>query len=75
MIDSQEFMTNVAIGVVEDSIKGAWDKVKKFFKDLDAKDSIRYKTAYEKYLLNTKLFLKSMVKINIFYLQDRQKNL
>lgn len=54
MIDSQEFMTNVAIGVVEDSIKGAWDKVKKFFKDLDAKDSIRYKTAYEKYLLNTK---------------------
>ena len=54
MIDSQEFMTGVAIGVVEDSIKGAWDKVKKFFKDLDAKDSIRYKTAYEKYLLNTK---------------------
>lgn len=54
MIDSQEFMTNVAIGVVEDSLKGSWDKVKKFFKDLDAKDSIRYKTAYEKYLLNTK---------------------
>ena len=31
MIDNQEFMTNVAIGVVEDSIKGAWDKVKKIF--------------------------------------------
>ncbi len=54
MIDNQEFITNVAISVVEDSIKGAWNKVKKFFKDLDTKDSIRYKTAYEKYLLNTK---------------------
>lgn len=54
MIDSREFMTTVAIGVVEDSIKGAWDKVKEFFKDLDAKDSLRYKTAYEKYLINTK---------------------
>lgn len=33
--------------------KNAWGKIKKFFKDLDAKDSIRYKTAYEKYLINT----------------------
>lgn len=53
MVNSQEFFTNVATNIVEDSIKGAWDKIKKFFKDLDAKDAIRYQTAYEKYLINT----------------------
>ena len=53
-IDSQQFLTNVATNIVEDSAKNAWNKIKKFFKDLDAKDSIRYKTAYEKYLINTK---------------------
>ena len=52
-IDSQQFLTNVATNIVEDSAKNAWNKIKKFFKDLDAKDSIRYKTAYEKYLINT----------------------
>ena len=52
-IDSQQFLTNVATNIVEDSAKNAWGKIKKFFKDLDAKDSIRYKTAYEKYLINT----------------------
>lgn len=54
IINNKEIMTNVAVSVVEDSLKGAWDRVKNFFKDLDAKDSIRYKTAYEQYLLNTK---------------------
>ena len=48
-IDSQQFLTNVATNIVEDSAKNAWNKIKKFFKDLDTKDSIRYKTAYEKY--------------------------
>lgn len=52
-IDSQQFLTNVATNLVEDSAKNAWNNIKKFFKDLDAKDSIRYKTAYEKYLGNT----------------------
>ncbi len=54
MIDEQEFITNIATNIAEDSIKSAWNKVKKFFKDLDTKESIRYKTAYENYLLNTK---------------------
>ena len=53
-IDSQQFLTNVATNIVEDSAKNAWNKIKKFFKDLDTKDSIRYKTAYEKYLINYK---------------------
>jgi len=52
-IDSQQFLTNVATNIVEDSAKNAWNKIKKFFLDLDAKDSIRYKTTYEKYLINT----------------------
>lgn len=52
-IDNQQLLTNIATNVVEDSAKGAWNKIKKFFKDLDAKDSIRYKTAYERYLKNT----------------------
>ena len=52
-IDSQQFLTNIATNIVEDSAKNAWNKIKKFFKDLNAKDSIRYKTAYEKYLINT----------------------
>lgn len=28
MVNSQEFFTNVATNIVEDSIKGAWDKIK-----------------------------------------------
>ncbi len=53
-IDNQQFLTNIATNIVEDSVKGAWNKIKNFFNDLEAKDSIRYKTAYEKYLINTK---------------------
>lgn len=53
-INQQDVLTNVATNLLEDSIKYAWDKVKCFFKDLDAKDSIRYKTAYETYLANTR---------------------
>lgn len=54
VINQQDVLTNVATNLLEDSIKYAWDKVKCFFKDLDAKDSIRYKTAYETYLANTR---------------------
>lgn len=52
-MDNQQFLTNIATSLVEDSAKNAWNKIKKFFKDLDAKDDIKYKTAYEKYLINT----------------------
>lgn len=50
---NEDILSSVATNVIEDSIKFAWDKVKKFFKDLDAKDAIRYRTAYETYLTNT----------------------
>lgn len=53
-IDNEELMTNIAISVAETSLKNAWFGITKFFKDLSAKDAIRYKTAYERYLINTK---------------------
>ena len=53
-IDQAEIVTKVATNLVEDSLKKAWEKTKAFFKDLGAKDSLRYQTAYETYLLNTK---------------------
>lgn len=53
MINKQEVIIQVATNLIEDSIKGAWEKVKKIFKDIDAKDAIRYQTAYESYLRNT----------------------
>ena len=50
-MNSQQLLTNIVTNIVEDSAKSAWNKIKKFFKDLDAKESIHYKTAYEKYLI------------------------
>ena len=32
IINNQELLTGVATNIVEDSIKGAWDRIKKFFK-------------------------------------------
>lgn len=54
MINGEDLITNVTTNLIEDSIRFAWGKVKKFFVDLDAKESIRYKTAYETYLINTR---------------------
>jgi len=48
-------MAKVASELIKDSIKGAWEKVKIFFKDLDAKESIEFGHAYEKYLENTEM--------------------
>ena len=48
MINKQEVLTQVATNLIEDSIKGAWEKVKKIFKDLDAREAIRYQTADRK---------------------------
>lgn len=52
-IDTQQLLTDVTTNIVEDSIRNGWNKIKKFFEDLDAKDAIKYKKAYEKYLNNT----------------------
>lgn len=53
-IDNEELMTNIAINVTETAFKNAWSGIKKFFNDLSVKDDIRYRTAYERYLTNTK---------------------
>ncbi len=52
-INATEVVTKVTTNLIEDAIKGAWGKTKKWFKDLDSKDAIRYGTAYEEYLDNT----------------------
>lgn len=53
-IDTTEVFTNVATNLVEDAIKGAWSKVKDYFLDLDAKQSVEYGLAYENYLNETR---------------------
>lgn len=53
-IDNKEIITNVAANLIEDAIKGAWEKVNKFFVDMNAKEAIEYGLAYENYLFNTK---------------------
>lgn len=50
----QEIVAQVAANVVEDTLKAAWNKVKKFFDDANAREAIDYGDAYEEYLTNTK---------------------
>ncbi|MDU6522091.1 NACHT domain-containing protein [Clostridium sp.] len=54
-INTNDIIAGALTNVVEDSVLGAWGKVKKFFKDMNEKDSIKYGIAYELYLENTKL--------------------
>ena len=53
-IRNGEIISNVTTNLIEDAIKYTWDKVKGFFKNIDAQDAIRYRTAYEKYIENTR---------------------
>lgn len=50
----EEIIAGVATNLIEDSIRSGWQKIKDFFVDLDAKDSIEYGMAYELYLQNTR---------------------
>ena len=54
MVDPNQIITGVATELTKDVAVSFWDKVKKFFKDLDADKQIRYGEAYEKYLTNTR---------------------
>ena len=40
--DSQKIIADVTTSLITEAIKSGWQRVKKFFKDLDAKDSIYY---------------------------------
>lgn len=53
-LDNKEIATGVATKLIEDSIKGAWKGVKRYFKDEMAKEEIDYGDAYQEYLINTK---------------------
>lgn len=48
-----EIAVKVTTTIIEDSIKGAWQKVKGFFRDLDAKEAVLFGEAYREYLINT----------------------
>lgn len=52
-VDNNKILTDVTTTLIKDAISTGWDKVKKFFKDLDAQQAIQYNTAYTNYLANT----------------------
>lgn len=52
-MDNNKILTDVTTTLIKDAISTGWDKVKKFFKDLDAQQAIQYNTAYTNYLANT----------------------
>lgn len=53
MVDPNKIITGVATELAKNAAASFWDKVKKFFSDLDAEEQIRYGEAYEEYLSNT----------------------
>lgn len=52
-MDNNKILTDVTTTLIKDAISTGWDRVKKFFKDLDAQQAIQYNTAYTNYLTNT----------------------
>lgn len=54
LIDKNAVATGVITKLTEDGISYFWNKVKKYFKDSDAQESIDLGIAYETYLLRTK---------------------
>ena len=53
-MDGKAIVTSVATEIVKSGITLGWEKIKTYFKDLDASADIEYRTAYEDYLKNTK---------------------
>ncbi|WP_311164759.1 hypothetical protein [Streptococcus cristatus] len=53
-IDEKAIVTSVATDIIKSGITLGWEKIKTYFKDLDASADIEYRTAYEDYLKNTK---------------------
>lgn len=54
IVTQSEIVSNVITNLIEDSVKNAWEKTRVFFKNLKDTEAIRYKTAYETYLINTR---------------------
>ncbi len=51
--DGEKIAADVATSIIKDTVSSGWEKVKKYFRDLDAKQAIKYGVAYHKYLSNT----------------------
>ena len=51
--DPNKIATDVTTTLITEAIKSGWKRVKNFFKDLEAKDSVDYGDAYVDYLQNT----------------------
>ncbi len=58
-------VSDVISTLIKDFLKFAWNKASKYFKDLDAKEEIRYRTAYEEYIAKTSKNI-SLVKTIIY---------
>lgn len=54
-MDGKAIVTSVATDIVKSGITLGWEKIKTYFKDLDASADIEYRTAYEDYLINCKI--------------------
>ncbi|MBR3920169.1 MAG: hypothetical protein IKJ59_15825 [Clostridia bacterium] len=54
LINTGDVATDVATNLIEDGIKFAWNKVQKYFKDINTQQNILLGIAYETYLLRTK---------------------
>lgn len=52
-IDTNKILSEVIVHTAKNAVSSGWNKVKKFFKDLDAQNAILYGKAYEDYLVNT----------------------
>lgn len=52
-IDGNAIVANATAKVAEDAALGTWNKIKKFFKDVNRHEEIVFGTAYEEYLENT----------------------
>lgn len=44
-LDANKIFSEVIVDTAKTAISSGWNKVKKFFKDLDAQDTIRYRQA------------------------------
>lgn len=54
LIDKNAVATGIVTKIAEDGISCFWNKVKKYFKDIDTQENIDLGLAYEAYLLRTK---------------------
>lgn len=53
-VEQNEIITNVASDLIKSGISLGWEKIKGYFKDLEAELDLEYRTAFTEYLENTR---------------------